>query len=55
MAFARIGVAGPTEVVGTWEGFDVGRDSLSPVSLRYEDKGEFAFTGKLQKVVLEIK
>ena len=39
----------------SWEGFDIGRDSLSPVSLRYEDKGEFPFTGKLQKVVVEIK
>lgn len=39
----------------SWEGFDIGRDSLSPVSLRYEDKGEFAFSGKLQKVVVEIK
>ena len=39
----------------SWEGFDIGRDSLSPVSLNYQDKGEFPFTGKLNKVVLEIK
>ena len=39
----------------SWEGFDIGRDSLSPVSLNYQDKGEFAFSGKLEKVVLEIK
>lgn len=39
----------------SWEGFDIGCDSLSPVSLRYEDKGEFPFTGKLNKVVLEIR
>ncbi len=39
----------------SWEGFDIGRDSLSPVSLNYPDKGEFAFSGKLEKVVLEIK
>jgi arylsulfatase len=39
----------------SWEGFDVGRDSLSPVSDSYSDKGEFAFSGMLRKVVLEIR
>ena len=39
----------------SWEGFDVGRDSLSPVSDSYQGKGEFPFSGTLKKVVLEIK
>ncbi len=39
----------------SWEGFDVGRDSLSPVTPSYADKGEFVFSGKLNKVELEIK
>ncbi len=39
----------------SWEGFDVGRDSLSPVSERYRDKGEFRFSGTLKQVILEIK
>ncbi len=45
----------PLPFLISWEGFDIGRDSLSPVSLRYEDKGEFPFMGKLNKVLLEIK
>ncbi len=39
----------------SWEGFDVGRDSLSPVSDSYRDKGEFAFSGTLKKLTVEIK
>ncbi|MFN0122353.1 MAG: arylsulfatase, partial [Blastocatellia bacterium] len=38
----------------SWEGFDIGRDSLSPVSDSYAYRGEFAFSGTLAKVVLEI-
>lgn len=35
-----------------WQGLDIGRDTLSPSSLSYE--GEFAFTGKLEKVVFTV-
>ena len=33
----------------SWEGFDIGRDSLSPMSLNYQDMGEVAFSGKLER------
>jgi arylsulfatase A-like enzyme len=39
----------------SWEGFDVGRDSLSPVTDSYQGQGEFAFNGTLRKLVLEIR
>lgn len=35
-----------------WQGLDVGRDTLSPSSPSYD--GEFAFTGKLEKVVFDV-
>lgn len=45
----------PTRLI-SWEGFDVGRDSLSPVSLGYAGKGEFAFApGALVKVVFTLE
>ena len=45
----------PTRMI-SWEGFDVGRDSLSPVSSGYAGKGEFAFTpGVLEKVVIKVE
>jgi hypothetical protein len=34
----------------SFEGFDVGRDTLTPVSPAYRDKGEFAFSGDFQAV-----
>lgn len=39
----------------SWEGFDIGKDTLSPVSPSYMGKGDFAFAGKLIKVELEIR
>jgi hypothetical protein len=40
----------------SWEGLDVGRDGLSPVSPVYADRGDFAFTkGALQKVVVGVE
>ncbi|MFD7501804.1 arylsulfatase [Streptomyces sp. NPDC059850] len=35
-----------------WQGLDVGRDTLSPSSPSYD--GEFAFTGKFEKVVFTV-
>jgi arylsulfatase A-like enzyme len=46
----------PPSLFIAWEGLDVGRDSLSPVSPLYANLGDFAFpTGALEKVVYEIK
>jgi arylsulfatase A-like enzyme len=36
------------------EPFEVGRDSITPVDPAYKDKGVFAFTGKIVKVVFEL-
>ncbi|MGZ3472576.1 MAG: hypothetical protein ACXVA6_21650, partial [Isosphaeraceae bacterium] len=53
---AEAGLAlSPTRMI-SWEGFDVGRDSLSPVSSGYAGKGEFAFTpGALEKVLIKVE
>jgi arylsulfatase len=37
-----------------WEGFDVGRDTGSPVSPRYTDQSPFAFQGKMSDVDVEL-
>jgi arylsulfatase len=37
------------------ESLDVGMDKLSPVSKTYEQRLPFAFTGKIDKVVLDLK
>ena len=34
------------------EPFDVGRDSISPVSPDYKAKGAFAFTGTIEKITI---
>jgi arylsulfatase len=36
------------------EPFDVGRDSISPVSPDYKSKGSFAFTGTIEKVRFDV-
>ena len=33
------------------EPFEVGRDSITPVDPAYKDKGNFEFTGTIQKVM----
>jgi hypothetical protein len=35
------------------EPFEVGRDSLSPVSPDYKSKGSFPFTGTVDKITFE--
>jgi arylsulfatase A-like enzyme len=35
------------------EPFEVGRDSISPVSPDYKGKGDFAFTGRIEKLTFE--
>jgi arylsulfatase len=35
------------------EPFEVGRDSISPVSPDYKGKGDFAFTGKIEQITFE--
>ncbi len=39
----------------SFEGLDIGKDSLSPVSPAYKNEGEFQFTGKIQKVVYDLE
>jgi arylsulfatase A-like enzyme len=39
----------------SFEGLDVGRDSLSPVSTSYKDHGEFPFTGSMESVTFHLK
>jgi arylsulfatase A-like enzyme len=37
------------------EPFEVGRDSITPVDPAYRDKGEFEFTGKIDKITFDLK
>ena len=37
------------------EPFEVGRDSITPIDPAYKDKGQFAFTGNIEKVSFELK
>jgi len=36
------------------EPFEVGRDSITPVDPAYKDKGNFPFTGTIEKVTFEL-
>ena len=37
-----------------WEGLDVGRDGLSPASPAYHGRGEFRFSGTIDRVTIEL-
>ena len=37
------------------EPFEVGRDSITPIDPAYKDKGEFEFSGEIQKVEFALK
>ncbi len=37
------------------EPFEVGRDSITPVDPAYKDKGDFEFTGTIEKVEFDLK
>jgi arylsulfatase len=37
------------------EPFEIGRDSISPVNADYKSKGDYSFTGKIEKAVFEVK
>jgi arylsulfatase len=37
------------------EPFEVGRDSITPVSPAYRDRGSFPFTGQIKKVTFQLK
>ena len=37
------------------EPFEVGRDSITPIDPAYKDKGQFEFTGNIEKVSFELK
>ena len=37
------------------EPFEVGRDSITPVDPTYKDKGDFAFTGTIEKITFALK
>jgi arylsulfatase len=37
------------------EPFEVGRDSITPIDPAYKDKGQFEFTGTIEKIAFEIK
>jgi arylsulfatase len=39
----------------TYAGMDMGRDNGGVVDLAYEDRAPYAFTGKLKKVVFDLK
>lgn len=39
----------------SFEGLDIGRDTLYPVSPNYKDRGEFAFSGKIKKVIYDLQ
>lgn len=39
----------------SFEGMDIGKDALYPVSLEYADKGMFPYTGEIEKVVFTMK
>ncbi|NWQ43689.1 hypothetical protein MLOOGBEN_23605 [Bacillus sp. EB106-08-02-XG196] len=39
----------------SFEGIDVGKDTKTPVSPKYADKGEFVFKGALQKLNTPLK
>jgi hypothetical protein len=42
--------------IGAWAGFDVGRDTMSPVSDAYLQKGEYALPrGVLKKVIVNLQ
>jgi arylsulfatase A-like enzyme len=36
------------------EPFEIGRDSVSPVNAAYKSKGDYAFTGKIDKIQFEV-
>ena len=36
------------------EPFEVGRDSISPVTPDYKEMGSFPFTGEIQKIVFAV-
>jgi len=38
-----------------WEGLDVGRDARSPATPAYSGRGEFAFQGTLDRVVIRLE
>jgi arylsulfatase len=42
-------------VMISFEGLDVGRDGLSPVSESYSDRGEFPFRGEIDAVVFDLR
>ncbi|ULT58638.1 arylsulfatase [Neobacillus drentensis] len=37
-----------------FEGLDIGKDTLYPVSSEYKDEGEFKFTGEIEKVIYQL-
>ena len=37
----------------SYAGMDIGRDNRGVVDLKYEDKGAYAFTGTVKKVVFD--
>ena len=50
--------SGPVENVSfglSLEGMDIGRDSLTPVTPSYKDRGEFPFTGRIKEVVYDLE
>jgi arylsulfatase len=36
------------------EPFEVGRDSVTPIDPAYRDRGEFLFTGAIEKIVFRL-
>ena len=51
---AEVAMAKTSRYFMDWEGLDVGRDGLSPATPAYADRGEFRFTGTIDRVVIEL-
>jgi arylsulfatase len=54
-AAGEVAMSRTLPVMISFEGLDVGRDSLSPVSKNYRDRGEFPFHGEIEAVVFDLK
>jgi hypothetical protein len=52
-AMAGEGTVGTAMIRQGIEPFEIGRDSISPVSPDYKSKGSFPFTGTIEKIQFE--
>src|SRR5262249_7278381 len=50
----KIGVTCPLAYGLSGDGLSCGRDTLTPVSADYHGRGEYVFTGRIQRVVVDV-